>query len=281
MAINQTHTTKPGTVGPIGKCIYGDDHPTDNLSKEHILPFGLSGGVILTKASCADCRDTTSAFEKICLQRNFGTVRAHRKMPTRRPAERPTHGKLYVHDGEHETVREVPLAEHPNVLALPEFSSIPAYLTGSLTPPYIRIKMQGNVDEVRRRTSLHAEPTISVGGSFDIDAFIRLLAKIGHGIMWASYKTENIRPLLLPIILKGQTAEAWHLIGAGFRPLPEFTPDLGAGANFIRCEAVQVPNHGVCIIATIQLFVEWGEAPTYSVICGEADHVPPPQTVRR
>jgi hypothetical protein len=280
MPEHRTHTNKPGIVGPIGKCIYGDDHPTDKLSKEHVLPLGLSGGVILTKASCAACRNTTSAFERICLRQNFGLVRAHRNMPTRRPDERPTHGKLFVHDNGKEKVRDVPLSEHPNVLALPEFSATPAYMTGSLAPPHIRLRMYGDADEIQRRADLHADATIFVGGRFDTDAFVRLLAKIGHGMMWASYKTENIRPLLLPIILDGQTADAWHLIGAGFRPMPKLSPDLGAGANLIRCETVEIPNHGVCIIAAIQLFAEWG-APTYAVICGEADSLPPSQPVTR
>jgi hypothetical protein len=205
-------------------------------------------------------------------------VRAHRSMPTRRPSERPTHGKLFVHDGEKEEVREVPLSEHPNVLALPEFSAIPAYLTGKLASPNIRMRMYADADEIRQRTASRAEATVSVGGSFDMDAFVRLLAKIGHGMMWASYKTDNIRPLLLPIILDGQTADAWHLIGAGFRPMPKFSHNLGAGAHFVRCEAAEVPNHGVCIITTIQLFAEW-EAPNYSVICGKADREPPRQSV--
>jgi hypothetical protein len=280
MPEHRTHTNRPGVVGPIRKCIHGDEHPTDKLSKEHVLPLGLSGGVILTKASCAACRKTTSAFERICLRQTFGLVRAHRNMPTRRPDERPTHGKLFVHDGGKEKVREVPLSEHPNVLALPEFSAIPAYITGNLTPPFIAMRVYGDVDEIQRRAALHAEATIFVGGKFDMDAFVRLLAKIGHGMMWASYKTENIRPLLLPIILDGQTANAWHLIGAGFRPIPKFSPDMGAGANFVRCGTVEIPNYGVYIITTIQLFAEWG-APSYSVICGEADREPPNQPVSR
>jgi hypothetical protein len=263
-------------IGPIGKCIYGDNHPTDDLSKEHVLPLGLSGGVLLLKASCKSCRDTTSAFETACLRQNFGMVRAHREMPTRRPSERPRHGKLYIHDGENEEIREVPLDELPNVLALPEFGAIPAYISGGLNPPYIGMQMYGDAAEIRRRTALHTGPTISVGGTFDTDAFVRLLAKIGHGMMWASYKTENIRPLLLPIILDGQTADAWHLIGAGCRSLPAFSPSLGAGANLVRCDVVENPGAGVYVIATIQLFAEWG-APIYSVICGEADHMPPRQ----
>src|SRR6266700_51314 len=97
MTEHQTHTARPGVVGPIDKCIYGNDHPIDNLSNEHALPLGLGGGVILTKASCACCRNTTSAFETKCLRQNFGVVRAHRDMPTRRPSKRPTHGKLSIH----------------------------------------------------------------------------------------------------------------------------------------------------------------------------------------
>ena len=113
-----------------------------------------------------------------------------------------------------------------------------------------------------------------------MDAFVRLLAKIGHGMMWASFKTDNIRPLLIPIILDGNTVDAWRLIGAGCRPVGQFSPTLGAGANFVRCEIAETPDRGVFVITTIQLFAEWG-TPTYSVICGETDHVPPAQMVSR
>lgn len=89
-------------------------------------------------------------------------------------------------------------------------------------------------------------------------------------------KADNIRPLLQPIILEGQIADAWHFIGAGFRPLPTFSHEIGTGANLVRCDVVENPGAGVYILATIQLFAEFG-APSYSVICGEADSVPPGQ----
>jgi len=105
----QTYTIRPAVVSPIGKCMYGDDHAAHDLSKEHVLPPGLSGGIILTKPSYGKCLDKTSTFETACLRDDFGMARAHESVPARRPSERRTHGKVLVYEGEQESVREVAL----------------------------------------------------------------------------------------------------------------------------------------------------------------------------
>jgi hypothetical protein len=45
---------------PIGHCIYCGG--TSGLSREHILPFGLSGTAELPEASCERCRKITGQF---------------------------------------------------------------------------------------------------------------------------------------------------------------------------------------------------------------------------
>src|SRR5438876_10039435 len=58
---------------PVGHCIYCSG--TDNLTREHIVPFGLHGNAVLPAASCASCRQLTSAFEFQVLRGSMRTVR--------------------------------------------------------------------------------------------------------------------------------------------------------------------------------------------------------------
>jgi hypothetical protein len=269
----QIHARKPEVIDPIERCIYGEAHPRNDLSKEHVIPLGLGGGVILQKASCKGCRDTTSAFENICLRQNFGYVRAQREMPTRRPGERPTHGKLLVYDTGSEEEKTVPLGELPSVLTMPIYDSEPAYISGKTTSHSFAMGQHGNFSEVIGRAKLHTSGDIAVNFTFDIPAFLRLLAKLAHGFMWATYEAADIRPLLLPIILDGNVDDAWKLIGAGRKSNIELDPNLGAGGHLIQSQVCRTPTRGMFILITIQLFAEWN-APTYSVVTGECDRLP-------
>jgi hypothetical protein len=49
------------TYRPVGYCIYC--FGTENLTREHIVAFGLNGTAVLPAASCDRCREITSAFE--------------------------------------------------------------------------------------------------------------------------------------------------------------------------------------------------------------------------
>jgi hypothetical protein len=74
-----------GSQRVIGKCIYCAS--TDDLSDEHIIPYGLGAQWQLGKASCRKHRDITSKFE-LDVQRNlWGPIRAAMQMPSRRGHE--------------------------------------------------------------------------------------------------------------------------------------------------------------------------------------------------
>ena len=66
---------------PVGHCIYCSG--TDNLTREHIVPFGLHGNAVLPAASCARCRQITSAFEFQVLRGPMRAVRLLRKLRSR------------------------------------------------------------------------------------------------------------------------------------------------------------------------------------------------------
>lgn len=66
---------------PVGHCIYCSG--TDNLTREHIVPFGLNRNAVLPAASCARCRQITSAFEFQVLRGPMRAVRLLRKLRSR------------------------------------------------------------------------------------------------------------------------------------------------------------------------------------------------------
>jgi len=71
----------------IGKCIYCGSE--ENLTDEHVVPYGLNGPWKLLKASCANCSKITSVFERFVLRSQFMLPRAALKLPKYHPKKRP------------------------------------------------------------------------------------------------------------------------------------------------------------------------------------------------
>ncbi len=104
----------------VGKCIYCGS--ADNLSTEHIIPFGLWGRLELPNASCEKCREITQKFETQVQQQFLGGFRARTKVPLRKGKKRnyklqisvvASTGQLITHDLTHQ--------EFPRILALPKY----------------------------------------------------------------------------------------------------------------------------------------------------------------
>ncbi len=58
---NRLRVASPAHVfDPVGRCIYCGRGPDAKLTKEHIIPYGLNGHLILPAASCEICAAKTS-----------------------------------------------------------------------------------------------------------------------------------------------------------------------------------------------------------------------------
>src|SRR5579864_6376972 len=71
---------------PVGHCIYCGSFE-GKLSSEHIIPFALSGNLILPRASCRACADKTKKIEELCTKERYGmffSIRARLGMKSRR-----------------------------------------------------------------------------------------------------------------------------------------------------------------------------------------------------
>ena len=248
---------------PPGRCIYCGS--TESLSAEHIIPFALAGNLILLDASCPPCSRITAQFEQTCCRLIMGPTRIRMQLPTRRRRQRPDHLPFHImrDDGTFEIVSE-PITDHPTELFLFAFSKarilqgLPEFDTDEILSQAWRYGPSGSamVDVAKK----HRGKGISVG-RFDVLAFCRLLAKIGHSLAVAKYGLHSFRPLAVEFILRAK-GDMGYLIGGTLEQQP-VVPHLHA----YRCGGVTVGSRRY-VVAEIRLFANLG-APLYHAVVGE------------
>ena len=115
---------------PVGHCIYCGA-TEENLQKEHILPFGLSGTAVLPASSCSKCAEITGRQEGIVLRGSMWAVRVYRDLKSgSRHVHAPKEYPLTIRRGSVEETVKLPLDEYPILLHFPIFLP-PAFLNPS------------------------------------------------------------------------------------------------------------------------------------------------------
>lgn len=183
----------------VGHCIYcGVGESARPLTDEHIVPYGLYGLMVLPKASCAACAAVTSRFERTCLRKMFGSLRAHLDLPTRRKKDRPNTFSVDIYSENGKRRLEAHLSEHLATLVLPVFEA-PALMRGEVgtkqytSPGAWWCDVIGDAEGRFRRLG----SDVSVFGQWlDMPAFSRLLAKIAHASAIALVGQNKFEPLL-------------------------------------------------------------------------------------
>ena len=192
---------------PIWRCIYCGSNQ-HRLGKEHIVPFGLGGRVVLPRSSCISedpkkeprCSEITKDIERQCLRRMLGPLRIRLDMPTYRPEERPKtlkvrvgqedENKCFVYTGE----LEVPSEDFPRVLVLPTFPGLPRIMTGASTTPDWAGGLFSNInkdDVIAFHDKYNCWPEIAAVHPL---YFFRLIAKIAHSWTVAAEGFDTFRP---------------------------------------------------------------------------------------
>lgn len=247
----------------IGYCIYCGS--TEDLRKEHILPFGLSGTATLARSTCPRCADITSRVELDVLRGPMRSVRVFRQLRSRsKHTGAPSHSQLdIVRGGKREAV-ELPCDEYPILLHFPLFSP-PAYLyptgyqSGINMMGIATISFGPRPEEVCER--LGADE-ISVSTLGDKPAsFARLVGKIAYAFAFAEGKLEEIDgdPHILPSIL-GITNDIGRWVGTLTKPIQRHE-------NQLHRLFVHEDQEKGLLIGEVQLFAD-SETPSYGVILG-------------
>lgn len=248
------------TYNPVGRCIYCRNQAA-NLQREHIIPFGLGGTLILPEASCAECAKKTAAVEGFCLQTMFIDARLHLDMPSRRhrrnrappPALRAGHVGA---DREVSRWEELTKEKHPFALFTLDFSPA-GILSGRpvLIPPKIvaSILPSPQFNERMARLPVNA----SVGSRLDHRPFGRMLAKIAHAFAVAQYGLDGFEPLL-PSIILGNATNTFYYVGGVTETEPRDIESL---------HTLESRKTQRFVLAYVRLFEIMG-APAYDIVVG-------------
>ena len=252
---------------PVSRCIYCGS--TDNLTDEHIVPFGLGGAWVLPESSCPKCQKITCKVEDACLRKMLKRTRIQRGLPTRRKTKRRAErvrAKVVTKKGAH--LVDVPYGNAPKILAMMTFLP-PDILLGlaAQTGNVVHIGHWAKTDlgqwakrhgvrEARSRVPLH--PLF----------FARMLAKIAHSFAIAKLGAGTFQPLLPDLILGQPDWLFTYVIGGELATVPatDNLHELSLGRHEVAEDSYWV--------ARIRLFADEG-APVYNVVVGPPNPISP------
>lgn len=153
-------------------------------AREHVIPLGLNGELLLLEASCPSCARITSRFERDALRSALIGPRIGLRMRTRRPRERPARLPLLVERGGRRQQILIPATEYPAFLATPVLAP-PAHLSGVPYASGIVVRGAGRTQVSGLPLSaLHRKYKCEYAGvqiAYQPVEFARLVAKIAYG----------------------------------------------------------------------------------------------------
>lgn len=251
----------------LNKCVYCGN--INNLTDEHIIPFGLNANSILPKASCKECAKITSSFEHKVMRGFTLQMRTYLCFQTRRPGERPNSFQLCLVKNGTEEIIDAPVDKHPIFLVLPLFD-FPTYLDNLLKKNRNYKKGIGlagvqtlwfsNLEQLRQD---YKADTIFVIQKLDHIAFARMLGKIAYCLAVEKFGLERIgETFVLPAIL-GKTNDIGKWVGSSSDVIAA-SPGI---SHTTQIQTYKQQNSGDLIIVLIRLFSDI-PSPGYIVIVG-------------
>jgi hypothetical protein len=259
------------TFPGIGRCIYCGSTTAD-LRDEHIIPYSLWGEFVMLKASCQQCANVTSAFERDCARGIYRELRVFHQYPTRRPRERPTHMPVRIECNDVIEERMIPISEYPGAPLFAPIFPRPGILVGrppSEEIPDIRyqVLMPAPPDHEERLKKLRGDgPTkVHIEILWNLNPVMCMLAKIGHGLAVVTY--GDLFTPILPDYILDRDRKLAHVIGSTdqtIERLPHEKDRLGAHAFRVGVREVG----GVRYASVVLHFLRYLELPHYEIIAG-------------
>lgn len=251
---------------PVGICIYCGAQ--DELTDEHIVPFGLGGNIVLPDSSCRKCAKTTSRIELTVLRGPLRPIRVHRGIQSRKkhrgaPKDLPLRVR-YSPEGDWEEIR-LPYEQHPLIVHFQVFAS-----PGAIDPTYDRgIRVQGSqtfefgtpAGEVLKRLGAHQLQTTERHVPSE---FAKMTAKVGYAMAVAEGVIDPRRghPEVVKSILEDRN-DIGRWVGTSGEPRHQVSKAL----HFVAVG--RDDEHGV-LVARVQYLTDSG-TPMYVVVLGSLD----------
>jgi HNH endonuclease len=258
---------------PVGKCIYCGS--TDDLTMEHVIPYGFGGRIELPEASCRECAKITSNFEHTCLRTMYGPLRLLYGMPSRRKKSRPSTLPLKIKRtaSEEWSYTDIEQGKYPFLILFPYFTA-PLALSkpptsenrGAATdrfwirgasPAYV---FNDLLATLVRELGVHS---IMPEAKAHVAEFCQMLSKIAYSYAVGELGHESFEPYLLPGILKAELSDCDSYIGSLEKDEPPSASlhELALGNSMQRSQ----------IVVRVRLLCKLG-TPTYFVVVGRKNH---------
>lgn len=199
---------------PVRTCIYCGS--TENLTREHIIPYALGGTLVLPKASCKDCADITKEIEGQVLRGFMLQARAAADFPTRHPENRPRKFDIKIAKDGSQEGGQLAVEDNLNLLHMPLFKS-PGFWEGVTDVEGIEIYGTETVYFGRPPEEIVAElgaQTLTVEQELQYHAFARMIGKIAFAFSVAELGLETIKEAyVLPSVL-GRKSDIGRWVGS-------------------------------------------------------------------
>ncbi|MGD9578920.1 MAG: HNH endonuclease, partial [Syntrophorhabdus sp.] len=249
----------------VGRCIYCGS--AENLSDEHIVPYGLGGNLELPKSSCKRCARITSKFELAVLRGSMRPVRIYRKIQSRgKHQDSPVKYLVTIESGGDRKDIKVPIEDYPILVTFPIFA-VPGYLLDIQKSKGINVTGHAIIsfgckpaDTLRKYNGarLIIMPTVDT----PVD-FARMIAKIAFSMAVATGAFEDedySKSFVLPAIL-GEKDDIGKWVGTITVPI------TSAKYHLHRVLVYRDIDKGL-LVGDVQIFSD-SETPRYGVILGK------------
>ena len=245
---------------PLNICMYCGSK--ENLTKEHIVPFGLGGPGAIPSSSCKICAKKTSKFERHVLRGPMWGLRAHLGIKSRRPKDMPKTLPIILIKNDGESEVDLPIEEHPVFLHFPIFAP-PSKLTNEHVEG---IKIKGintygfgaAIPDVLKK--YNARDIRSTEQSKPV-SFARLIAKIAWCVAVAEGYMHKLDPQLSDAIINNPN-NIGKFVGT-------YTDPLVSTQGMLH--EIRLREDGKYLFADVQLFCAT-QTPRYGVILGELEN---------
>jgi HNH endonuclease len=253
----------------IGACIYCGS--LENLTEEHIIPYGLGGNLSLKKASCSNCAKITGKLEQTLLRGHWWPQRFRSKLQSRTKFKEiePLVVTVIREDGSEFSAQLSP--EDQTVFIELGFSR-PSILNGVITSgeTFAELPTMRNLGAFPnsyildgKRLTLKSKEQIRLPVDFSAIDLSRFLAKVAHCYAISRRGIQCCDEFFLPRIILGETDGAKTFVGGASSDV------LGKRLPGNELHALMDRRNGKYLTVYVQLFRLIGDPPPiYEIVVG-------------